>query len=105
MQNKFLLILLTTSIITLAATFIFINKRSIPFNRKANVNNNQTTIKTEVSEKSNNTCETSNDCELWMCAGCVNKEWAETAPPDLPCANFADYSDCECMNDKCVEVK
>lgn len=64
-----------------------------------------TPTNTQSEEVVNNYCEVDDDCELWMCAGCVSKEWAKTAPPDLPCATYAKYSGCNCLEGVCVEVK
>ncbi len=50
-------------------------------------------------------CQTADDCTLWQCTGCVNKEWASTAPPEPPCANFNEYESCDCINNKCQEMK
>jgi hypothetical protein len=50
-------------------------------------------------------CKKKEDCVLFLCAGCVNTEWAKTAPPDLPCATYVGYSGCGCVNNTCTEVK
>ncbi len=50
-------------------------------------------------------CKFDDDCILWMCAGCVNKKWAKTAPGDLPCATYAAYSGCKCIDNQCIEIK
>ena len=54
---------------------------------------------------SSESCITTDDCVLWMCAGCLNKEWAKKAPPDLPCTNYIDGYSCQCINNKCTEIK
>lgn len=54
--------------------------------------------------KSNKYCNTDEDCVLWLCTGCVNKEWAKTAPSEPPCARYEGYR-CQCVNNKCIEIK
>lgn len=49
-------------------------------------------------------CATDDDCVLWMCAGPLNKEYAKTLPPDLPCATYNGY-EVGCIARKCTAVK
>lgn len=65
----------------------------------------QISSETNDPSKINNDCRTDSDCTLWLCTGCVNKEWSKTAAPEPPCATYADYSGCRCIDNKCVEIK
>lgn len=49
-------------------------------------------------------CNIDDECGLLICSGCFSKEFLKTAPPDLPCRRYEGYS-CECINNKCTEVK
>ena len=55
-----------------------------------------------VSEKT--FCDASSDCVLWLCAGPLNKEYAKTLPPDLPCAMYDGYS-VSCIDHDCSAVR
>ena len=50
-------------------------------------------------------CKKDDDCVLWICSGCLNKEWAsKVGVPDLPCrAHEGDV--CSCESNKCVGHK
>lgn len=48
-------------------------------------------------------CLQDSDCTLFICSGCFNKEWAKTAPPDLPCMAYQGYN-CKCSNKICTTV-
>src|SRR3989338_6889262 len=56
----------------------------------------------EIPEKL--VCNTDNDCVLWLCAGALNKQWAKSAPPDLPCMMYQGYT-AQCIEQKCTAVK
>ena len=56
----------------------------------------------EIPEKL--VCNTDNDCVLWLCAGALNKQWAKSAPPDLPCMMYQGYT-AKCIEQKCTAVK
>lgn len=58
----------------------------------------------KVQSERPNFCQTTEDCVLWICAGCLNKDYAKTAPPDLPCRMYEGYF-CQCINNQCVEKK
>ena len=49
-------------------------------------------------------CNTDDDCGLLICNGFFSKEFLKTAPPDLPCIQYEGYS-CECINQRCTEIK
>ena len=62
-------------------------------------------IKSTNSEASTNSCNADDDCVLWICSGtAVNKEWAKSAPPDLPCATYYGYR-AICVQNKCIRVR
>lgn len=52
----------------------------------------------------NKSCNQDNECSLLVCGGCFNKEWLKSAPPDLGCMTYEEYS-CKCINNRCSEVK
>lgn len=59
---------------------------------------------TVIKKDAKTFCERDSDCVLWLCAGALNKEWAKTAPPDLPCATYAGYT-AQCVQQKCTAIK
>lgn len=57
-----------------------------------------------------NSCNTKQDCVLWQCAGCFNKDYAQKLVDqgivDQPCWNYdpEEYL-CGCVNNRCIEIK
>ena len=49
-------------------------------------------------------CKANADCVLLLCSGARNKEWAKSAPPDLPCARYEGYT-AQCVEQKCTAIK
>jgi len=64
--------------------------------------NTNTNINTEISSKS---CNQDSDCGLSICSGCFAKESLKNNPvADLPCAVYNGYT-CQCVKNRCIEVK
>jgi hypothetical protein len=95
--------------IVIGITVLFAALFVIYYSRKQSISPAKKSTIPKPSEQNNvnnsNLCELDSDCVLWICAGCLNKEWAKTAPPDLPCRTYSDYSGCKCVNRRCEEVK
>ncbi len=58
----------------------------------------------DSEQTENKSCKTDSDCALLTCSGCFNKVWIKTAPPDLACMRYENYS-CKCVNNTCSETK
>jgi hypothetical protein len=50
----------------------------------------------------NKSCNQDQDCTLLACNGCFNRDWVKTAPPDLACMTYSNYT-CICIGQACIE--
>jgi len=89
-----------TLIIVLATVFVSSCTQTVPKSNESTQASSESTQE-RIEQKF---CNTADDCVLRSCIGCVNKEWAELAPPEPPCMRFGNYTGCECVDNKCVEI-
>ena len=64
----------------------------------------KTQVNTNTSIPSSKSCDQDSDCGLLLCGGCFSKEYLKTAPADLPCTTYDGYT-CQCVKNRCVEIK
>ncbi len=91
------IIIITFLVIVVVSTVIFIQFQK---SNSSSQENNQPINR--ISD--NKFCNTNDDCWLLLCGGCFSKEFLKTAPPDLPCIQYEGYH-CECIENKCGEIK
>jgi len=63
-----------------------------------------TNANTNTSVPSSKSCDQDSDCGLLICGGCYSNEYLKTAPADLPCTTYDGYI-CQCVKNRCIEVK